>query len=136
MPIKTIVDRDKSITVHIASGDLTFDEIAKALKSFYENSEMPEKVIWDGRNASLRNFSPLELEKIATYPTRFNSGETKIKGGMRAIVAPTDLDYGLSRVIEIVAEMAGDELPYKIKVFRSMEEATRWLKEKTDVVKI
>lgn len=127
MPIKTVVDTEKTVTIHIASGDLTFDEIASTLTSYYENAEMPEKVIWDGRNASLRNFSPPELEEIATYPKQFNTDKTKIKGGKRAIVAPTDLNYGLSRVIQSVTEIAGDELPYKIKVFRSMEEAIQWL---------
>lgn len=131
MPIKTVVDTEKNITVHIASGNLTFDEIAKALTSFYESSEMPETVIWDGRNASLKNFSSSQLEQIATYPTRFNTGKSRIKGGLRAIVAPTDLDYGLSRVIEILTEFSEQALPYKIKVFRSMEEANKWIEEET-----
>ncbi len=129
MPIKTVLDTDKDVTIHIASGDLTFDEIAKAITLFYENPKMPEKVIWDGRHASLKNFTSSELEKIATYPLRFNTEKTKIKGGMRAIVAPRDLDYGLSRVIQMFTGIAGEELPYEIKVFRSMEEATKWIDE-------
>ena len=114
MPIKTVVDTERGITVHIASGDLTYDEITEALTSFYENTEMPDKVIWDGRNATLKNFSSSELEAIAMYPMRFNKEKAKIKGGMRAIVAPTDLDYGLSRMIEIVSGIASYELPYKM----------------------
>ena len=54
---------------------------------------------------------------------------------MRAIVAPRDLDYGLSRMIEMVTGIAGEQLPYKIKVFRSMEEATKWLEEDSAVMK-
>ncbi|MBW2604988.1 MAG: hypothetical protein JRE28_11850 [Deltaproteobacteria bacterium] len=83
---------------------------------------------------SLRNLSPSELEEIATYPAQLNTLKTKIKGGMRAVVASTDLNYGLSRVIQSVTEIAGEELPCKIKIFRSMVESIQWLK--VDKVKL
>ena len=44
--------------------------------------------------------------------------------GRMAIVAPTDLSYGLSRMFEVFREQAG----VKTHSFRTEEEAVKWLK--------
>lgn len=41
-----------------------------------------------------------------------------------AIVAPTDVVFGMSRMYEM---LRGDDVPEEIRVFRSLEEATAWL---------
>jgi len=129
MPIKTIIDRKYDITIHIASGDLAFAEIVNALKSFYERPDLPENVIWDGRNATLKNLDLKELEQIAVFPLRYRDRKEGIKAGKRALVAPKDLDFGLSRIIDNFKEDQGENLPFELEIFRSYDEALKWILE-------
>jgi hypothetical protein len=54
----------------------------------------------------------------------------KLAGLRTAIVAPTDLLYGFSRMYQSLAELR--EAPSTIEVFRTVEEAREWLGLKGD----
>lgn len=43
-----------------------------------------------------------------------------------AVVAPNDLEFGLSRMWQILS----DETPWEIRVFRGGEEARMWIRER------
>ncbi len=60
----------------------------------------------------------------------------KVHDSLHRVLSRVVDNYGLSRVIQIVKDLAGEVLPYKIIVFRSMKEAIRWLEEDTVVMKI
>lgn len=63
---------------------------------------------------------------IAMYDQRDSDGfRTRA-----AIVAPTDVLYGVARMFQA---LRGDETPEEIEVFRSMDDAMRWLAGPTAV---
>jgi hypothetical protein len=57
---------------------------------------------------------------IAMYDQRESDGHRT----RAAIVAPTDVLYGVARMFQA---LRGDETPEEIEVFRSMDDALRWL---------
>jgi hypothetical protein len=63
-----------------------------------------------------------ELEKILFEAKEIAKAT---KGGKRAIVAPTDLQFGIARMYETFTEVYKHSVPHK--VFRSKDEAMEWL---------
>ncbi len=57
---------------------------------------------------------------IAMYDQRDSAGHST----RAAIVAPTDVLYGVARMFQT---LRGDETPDEIEVFRSIDDAVRWL---------
>ncbi|MEX2115896.1 MAG: VOC family protein [Bacteroidota bacterium] len=72
MPIVSTIDQKNQITIHTASGNLTYDELVQTLEAFYRNEHAPESVLWDGRNASLINLTHDQLKKLAVYTKKFH----------------------------------------------------------------
>jgi len=128
VPIKTEFDAGSGLTIHRAEGVLSFADVVQALETFYGDPELPERVLWDGRGATIRELSSDELRELAVYPGRLRGDRLRPRGGKRAILTATDLDYGLSRIIDMVKESAGSDLPYELRVFRSYDEAVAWLR--------
>ncbi len=127
MPIVTTHDTARGITIHTAAGPLTFREVIGTLEGFYGRDDLPDRVLWDGRDATIAHLTHDELERIATYPKRWRRPDKPLPGGKRAIVVSTDLDYGLARIVDLVQGLARDELPYEVRTFRSLDEALHWL---------
>lgn len=127
MPVTSTIDRENGITIHTATGNLTFGELAQALESFYRNDDAPENVLWDGRNASLVNLNQDELKRLGAYTKKFKEEGMNVKGGKRAIVAPATVDYGLARMIESFKGLLAQEIKFDVRTFRSYDEAMTWL---------
>jgi len=58
---------------------------------------------------------------IGQYTHRFEER----KGGKSAVVASSDLQYGLSRILGALYEIK--DFPTQLKIFRIMDEAFEWL---------
>lgn len=129
MPIVSTIDKKNGITIHTASGNLTYDELVRTLESFYRNENAPENVLWDGRNASLVNLSQEELKLLGAYTKRFKDQGIAVKGGRRALVAPASVDYGLARMIGAFKDLLAEDIKFEVRTFRSYEEAMSWLKD-------
>jgi hypothetical protein len=71
--------------------------------------------------------SPESLKLIVATD---RSHRDKLAGMRTAIVAPTDLLYGYSRMYEIFAELG--ESPVTIEVFRTIDEAREWLESQNN----
>ena len=74
----------------------------------------------------------LDLSDVETLPTagqvkavalETNRVLTRVRWGRCAIVAPSDVVYGVSRMFEMISEAYFNGL----RVFRSLEEAEAWL---------
>lgn len=77
--------------------------------------------LWDFRDADLSLLSTESITEMGQYSLHFPSGINNVKV---AIVAATDLEYGLSRMFEM-SSLA--KTP--ISVFRAIEQAEKWLRE-------
>lgn len=124
MPITSHRDSFQDLTTFVCYGDLSFYEIVVAMKCFYEGIDaLPtKKLLWDLRYASIASLSVDQISNIASLSIEY---EDMMKGGKIALVASTDIDFGLARIYE--AHTAG--LHRNLMVFRTYEEATEWIEE-------
>jgi hypothetical protein len=127
MPITSKVEKKRNLTIFTLTGDLTLDEIIGALKSFWEGGELTLHTLWDTQNALVKNLKSSDIENIAWFIGQNRNRLGKRKDGKAAIVASTDLQYGLSRVLGTLYER--ENVPVRLHPFRSMEEAIRWLNQ-------
>jgi hypothetical protein len=66
----------------------------------------------------------VEIEEVISLISELVAGRG---GGKATIIARNGIDLGLARMFGTFVEIAG--LPVKVKVFRTSEIATQWLKE-------
>jgi hypothetical protein len=125
MPIQSYYDESLQLTCFIGDGDLTFDEIVGAVKDFYQNPEVRPTLnaLADFRKATLKSLS---YEQINQIPALIATYTASYQGGKNAIVTSTDVNFGLTRILEAVSA----EHPFTIRAFRSYEAAMQWLDEK------
>jgi len=123
MAISCKVEKEKALTLFKATGVLRFDEVMQAVQSFYAGN--PTKhVLWDLLETTDIHLTFEEIEQIVSYQPRYDG---KREPGKTAFVARKDLLYGLSRMFELHSE--GQNAPYPIMVFRSLDEAHQWFAE-------
>ena len=121
MPITYQIDPAEEIVFTTSEGDVTLDDIAehcrklKADKAF--NPSFSELLDYRATSPAL---SLDEMRHVASSLDPY-SGDAR-----RAIVASSDLNYGVARMFEAVH--AG----ITVAVFRSMDEALEWLRPERD----
>ena len=114
----SIDKREDGIYIVSMRPPITFDEIVSAIEKSKE-FRSSEYELWDFSSAWY-NLSNDQLESLA-HRTRAKPRRPK----KTAILVSRDFQYGLSRVYSVYSE----EEYTKVQVFRSEEEAMRWLKE-------
>ena len=117
MSIKTI--SKAGLTVFTATGPVSVEDVVDAITSFYENGKTLDS-LWDLRDAQLKDFPTDGARKISQVASQYKQERA---GGKTAIVAPRDVDYGISRMHQ--AYMA--DFPWEFEVFRSIDDACGWL---------
>jgi hypothetical protein len=125
MPITLKVDTAKSLTIFTMTEEPDIDEIHNAIKSFWEAHELTVSALWDVRYANLTNLKSSDIENIAAIIRQYAHRFEERKAGKTAIVASSDLQYGLSRILGTFYEI--EDFPTQLKIFRLMEEAIKWL---------
>lgn len=124
MTITSSIDQQKQITIYRAAGIITYDKVIEMMRSFYAGK--PTKfVLWDMNDVTEIDVSNEEIEKLAEFQPRFNSNRPV--GSKTAIVAAKPYHFGLSRMFETYSTLR--EVPFKIQIFYTPEEAYQWLDE-------
>lgn len=121
MAITSHINDAQRLTIFTVSGELVFDDLVLALHGFYQGAPTAN-VIWDLRKTEGNQLSAKELRKAAAF-LKQHAG--KRPQGKTALVAVSNLDFGLARVIMTYAEI--ENLPWHFRTFRSMSEAIGWL---------
>jgi hypothetical protein len=124
MPITTSVDNDKQLTTYTVVGEASFEEVMTTIKQFHEVGRQTINVLWDLRKAGLARVSSKKTEAMINY---IKLHSEKRSGGKTALVASRNLEYGLSRMAEMLNEIKS--ISIQRKVFRSIKEAIQWLDE-------
>jgi len=121
MPIHTEINREKQLTMHRVVGEVSFEEAMATLQAFYSGNPTLN-VIWDMTEGTIRALTSGQLEKIMDS---VSPASVKREGGKTAGVAPEDIDFGLARMFQIVAELTG----YKpsVRIFRELRDALDWM---------
>lgn len=70
------------------------------------------------------NAGPLTVREMATLADMIDAARAALGSSRMAIVAPNDLEFGLGRMWQVFVENRWDG---KSMLFRSREEAVRWL---------
>lgn len=117
--IKTVVSGD--LTIRKITGAITAAELLKAVRQFYAG-HITKNVMWDISESSLGQLTSEHIRSIAELVHMY--AEARI-GGKTAIVAPADLEYGISRMLSILAELI--DIPFDTQTFRTLSEATEWM---------
>ena len=121
MTIETKYYKSRDLTVFTARGVLTFENQMAVLKKFY-SGKPSANMIWDFREIKGSRITSPQIRKIILYIKMHSKNRTK---GKTALVADSDLDFGLARMSASYSEV--EKLPWKIEAFRSMKEALGWI---------
>ncbi len=120
--VSTVIDRTKGLVTHTGTGSLSVEEITKAFEARIENPDFRTgmKVLWDFSGATLSSLSTSGVRRLVGLNTKHADARG---GGMSAIVVSRDVDYGICRMFETLAQ----DLPWRTTVFRDLESAMRCL---------
>ncbi|HUT63528.1 MAG TPA: hypothetical protein VMZ04_06180 [Anaerolineae bacterium] len=121
--LEIIVDSEHELTIYRCSGCMTEEELTHILQSLYTGT-FTLNILWDYSEASLEGISSEFVRQIHGRVQKLGSARL---GGKSAIVATKELEYGLARMFQIMADENG--FPLRIKLFRSIDEAHQWLLE-------
>lgn len=120
MVILHSIDEGRDLTVFCIEGELSFEEQMEALRQFYEGTPT-RNVVWDFRRLEGSRISSGQLREIISFIKWHGK---KRPAGKTALVAATDLDFGLSRMSQAYADY--EKVPWPIESFRTMDEALAW----------
>jgi hypothetical protein len=117
--IKTVISGE--VTLRKIIGDVTIDEMLNALREYYAG-QVTRNWVWDLSNGSVRSLTSNDMKLIAELVLQHAHSRA---GGKTAIVAPNDLDYGISRMLNIYAELGN--ILFQTQTFRTLSEAAKWI---------
>jgi len=120
--IRTEKDDVMDLTVHVGTGKVTVDQwIAELVETDARGPTRHQ--IWDFSAADLSNMSLEGIRSVARLVSDRPSLDT---GGRIAIVASSDLEFGLCRQYEALVECLN--LSIEIHAFRDMDQARAWIR--------
>ncbi|MGD0584608.1 MAG: hypothetical protein ABSA86_02380 [Oryzomonas sp.] len=109
------------LTIRKIIGMVSSDELINALHRYY-TGHITKNLLWDLTNGSVDKLTTGDIKHISQLVLQH--AQTRI-GGKTAIVAPSDVDYGMSRMLNTYAEIGN--IPFETQVFRTQSEAAKWI---------
>ena len=125
MPIQIKYTKDGGVIAEF-KGSVTGREIKEANENLYASTEQTKKIAYqiaDFSRASSVEITNAEIEELAEQDRNGAEGHPDM---LIALVAEKDFVYGLSRMWESLSHDAR----FETMVFRKIEEAQGWIKEK------
>lgn len=120
MELSMSLDPESGIVIGRCEGPMGVREGKEGVAKFWANPEYCGKpVLWDFRNARLV-VRAAEVRALAQFVME---GQPSMPPPKVAIVTSRDVDFGLSRMYEVLREHPETE----VRVFRDYEEAYAWV---------
>ena len=119
MPVTFEIDPAQRIVRTLASGRVTYDDLARHLAEEERDDALGLAEVIDGRGAT----TDLTPNQVRALVVRTDALVRKGRFGALAIVTDSDFAFGMARMYQLLAE----PLPVQIGVFRTLDEATAWL---------
>ena len=110
-----------NLTLHRISGALSGDEIRFTAKRFYDQN-VTLHVLWIFTNVDLSGIPSDELAHIIDELKTYTHSRA---GGKTAFVLSETVNYGLGRMVEILAQAM--DMPFEFRSFKTLDEAQAWL---------
>jgi len=124
MTITSHLDQSRQLTTFIATGKVSFNDIIEALRPFFVG-RATKNVLWNFCEAQP---DLDDLTENINMIAKFSDKERELRStGKTALVASTDLLYGLLRMYETFADL--HDLAHSVEAFRTMEDALQWIDE-------
>ena len=126
MTVNITHDKDNDILVVTVVGELSLASLAEAAQQIVSTDKHAPNIsaLWDLRQADTSNIDQHFLKSLVAL--RENQYKER-EGAKLALVANSDLKYGLSRMYE----MLSSDLPQSMHVFRTINDAKDWLGSKS-----
>ncbi len=120
MAITYRIDKTAKLIRARVFGEISFDDFRTTLREMLEDPDFDPSFgrLWDIREARLI-LSGDDVRGLAQVVRKF------VGGRRSAVVAQSDLAYGLARMYSALVEEAGID----VQAFRDMDEAMTWLQE-------
>ncbi|HET6472896.1 MAG TPA: hypothetical protein VFG38_13705 [Pseudomonadales bacterium] len=122
MPIRMIIDKTTSLIRTTASGRVTGDDLVAyyhRLRSHPDfRSDLSE--IFDLTDVTEADVGADDVRRLSSVTEEFTRRGVTVKV---AIVAPRDLEFGLSRMYEMLQSQSKND----VRVFRDRAEAEAWI---------
>jgi hypothetical protein len=119
--ISVVVHPERELTEIICAGDLTIAEVIAELQRSQQGA-ITRRVLWDVSKVESSTIRGADAAKNSATITSLIQPRVR---GKSAVVAETDLTYGLCRMYHAYRENQQLELPFRI--FRNRQEALDWL---------
>ena len=118
MPAKYRIDTERRVVFSTATGILSEDDITD------HQARLRADPDFDGKLDQLWDFSGVTAVEVASATIRQLARARSFEAGVkRAVVAPSDVAFGMARMFQMLHEDAPEEM----RVFRASAEARRWL---------
>jgi len=129
MPIAYGIDRERRLVVATPYGTLTDDDVFGYQREVWSLPEVAgfDELIDMTAVDHIALPSPQRVVDLAELSASMEVGERDRRPARMAIVAPTDLAYGLGRMYQAYRAMKSDGKPRHVGVFRTMPEALEFL---------
>ena len=108
----------------VASGLVTYEDLSRHIAEEEQDDAIGLAEVIDGRGATT-DVTPGQVRLLVA---RTDALVRKGRFGALAIVTDSDFAFGMARMYQILAE----PLPVQIGVFRTLEDATTWLRSVAD----
>lgn len=117
----TIIDHPElELTEKVAVGELTTADIFTEIER--SGGSGTKRVLWELSQAT---FNSLNVDDVAQFSAKIAPLVKPRAGGKSAVIAASDLAFGLSRMYQAYRETHQVEVPYMS--FRTRQEALDWL---------
>ena len=113
-----------STTIRKIYGAFSYDELIAALQDCYTGSKTIDW-IWDLSEASAKQMTSADMQRLASFASANAHDRPK---GKTAIVVPTDLGFGMGRMLETYGQFA--DVPFQVRIFRTQSQALQWMSDR------
>lgn len=126
MPIRTIIEKQNGLIQTAASGCVSGPELVDYYKRLRSHPDFKRSLneIFDVTEVESIDVTADDIRRLSAVTEEYTSLGVPVKV---AIVAPGDLEFGMSRMYEMLQVRSINVL----KVFRERSLAEQWIKEQT-----
>lgn len=117
--IKTSIDNQRDLIIHVVSGELTPQEMLNKLE-FHHQRTPTKQILWDLTKGTWLRISGDELRGTVGRAKKYSS-----KGSKMALLVSQKIDFGYGRMYAIQADMA--EYESEFGCFLKRGDAENWL---------
>ena len=126
MPVSWRVEPEARRTLVTLSDPYSFPEWEEALTAMIDSRACDP---WRAFLVDRRNAAPPTTDFVRRMADAFGRNSTQIGSARVAIVVNNDVNYGMARMTQMLAEAQTPNIT--IRAFRQLEDAERWLDQGT-----